>query len=294
MDELNLFRDFNRGLAGPDEDTARRASASLLRAIEGEQALSGGTRRRIQRRHGAIALAFAMLSGAAIAALFVSTPWTGPPGFLERAHAALTPPPGTILHVKSEATSPDAPACTLAEGTSEVWIDQSTRRYRLLVSPPDPFAARDAGCPRGTEYELGGTLGTKETLRFEPPNTITSWPGEFVIPLDPVADLRAAISDGWARQEGRTEIDGHTVERIRMDIPLNCSDPPCDPSYAYVDPETLYPVQIAGQHLSVLSGGSVKRHHIVERYLIYEYLPRTAANVALTDILGQHPDATGR
>jgi hypothetical protein len=34
------------------------------------------------------------------------------------------------------------------------------------------------------------------------------------------------------------------------------------------------------------------RLHIVERTLAYEYLPRTAANLALTDIRAQDPDAT--
>jgi hypothetical protein len=32
---------------------------------------------------------------------------------------------------------------------------------------------------------------------------------------------------------------------------------------------------------------------IVARYLTFEYLPRTAANVALTDIVAQHPNAGG-
>jgi hypothetical protein len=33
--------------------------------------------------------------------------------------------------------------------------------------------------------------------------------------------------------------------------------------------------------------------NIVTRYLIYEHLPRTPANVALTDIQAQHPNAAG-
>ena len=33
---------------------------------------------------------------------------------------------------------------------------------------------------------------------------------------------------------------------------------------------------------------------VVGRYLTYEYLPRTEANLALTDIRAQHPGATER
>jgi hypothetical protein len=35
------------------------------------------------------------------------------------------------------------------------------------------------------------------------------------------------------------------------------------------------------------------RRDLVFRYRTFEYLPRTAANVALTDIEAQHPNATG-
>jgi DNA-directed RNA polymerase specialized sigma24 family protein len=38
--------------------------------------------------------------------------------------------------------------------------------------------------------------------------------------------------------------------------------------------------------------GPVARLHIVDRYLRFEYLPRTDANLALTDIRAQHPNAT--
>jgi len=35
------------------------------------------------------------------------------------------------------------------------------------------------------------------------------------------------------------------------------------------------------------------RLHVVVRFLAYEYLPRTPANLALTDIRAQHPNANG-
>ena len=56
------------------------------------------------------------------------------------------------------------------------------------------------------------------------------------------------------------------------------------PTYAYVDPETFYPVEI---HNPEFRGASS-----VTRFLTFEYLPRTPANLALTDIRAQHPGAT--
>ena len=68
----------------------------------------------------------------------------------------------------------------------------------------------------------------------------------------------------------------------------------------YVDPETFYPVEIVVTYYQVeIVGGpgtssySQVRFRDVMRFLTFEYLPRTAANLALTDIHAQHPNATG-
>jgi len=104
-----------------------------------------------------------------------------------------------------------------------------------------------------------------------------------------VADLRRAIRAGLAHLQGSTELHGRTVERIRIDPcpakSLNVYPSPCPDlvqlkggGHAYVDPDTYYPVEIR------LSGD-------VTRFAEYEYLPRTAANLALTNIRAQHPHA---
>ena len=51
----------------------------------------------------------------------------------------------------------------------------------------------------------------------------------------------------------------------------------------YVDPVTFYPVEIHNPEFRGVSS--------VVRYLTFEYLPRTPANLELTDIRAQHPDA---
>jgi hypothetical protein len=155
---------------------------------------------------------------------------------------------------------------------------------------------RALACASGTAAELGGTLGKEPTLRFVPPNTLSALPLEVLHPRDPVTSLRQAISAGSAHDEGQTQLDGRTVERIRIDLPSDCRFAPCSqgPGYEYVDPETFYPVrtELPG-FIAEVGGSDVVRLRIVERILTFEYLARTAANLALTDIRAQHPDATG-
>jgi hypothetical protein len=207
-----------------------------------------------------------------------------------------------ILHEKWEmTTSSTDPACTVTRGPSEIWIDEAPPfRYRLLANdfPPDLSAGLHAFvCSSGTAAEFGGTLGDEPTLKFVPPNTLTAVRLRFGRERDPVTRLREAISAGTAHDEGKTQLNGRTVERIRIDPPNPCPVPGCphEPDYAYVDPETFYPVQTESAQgvLAQVGGPVLVRFHIVERVVTFEYLPRTEANLALTDIRAQHPNATG-
>ena len=301
MDDLDLFRRFRERVAAPSDDAERRASAQLTRAIEREQG-TGAKRRAIRRRRGRFAVAFAALAGASAAALVVGSPWPSSPGFLERAQAALTPPPGSILHYTEEWTRTSSDfACTVETGPNELWIDRRPpHQYRALLNDLSPDLAgadpRALACGDGTTTELGGVLDTQETLVFEPPNTLRASPVAFVTPSDPVRELRQAIADGRAHYEGEAELDGRTVARIRLEPPPDCPVPGCerDSSYAYVDPETFAPVRVETPHAYVVPlVGRALRFRVVVRYLKFEYLPRTPANLALTDIRAQHPDATG-
>jgi hypothetical protein len=308
MDELDLFRDFRPGVAAPSEDAQRRASARLGRALRRERSPRGPLP-LIRKRPGYSALALVALVGATATALFVTTPWTDSPGFLAKAQAALAPRVGKILHEQWEVTVTSTdPACTVTRGPNEIWIDQTPPyRYRALLKgfPPDLARAdpRALVCSSGTAVELGGTR--TQTLMFVPveaavagsvlpPNSLSASPLHYMHPLDPVTELREAIDAGRAHDEGKTELDGRTVQRIRIDPPPDCPLPDCprDPSYAYVDPETFHPVRLESPHGYIVLGSGV-RFHFVLRTLTFEYLPRTDANLALTDIRAQHPDATG-
>jgi hypothetical protein len=172
-----------------------------------------------------------------------------------------------------------------------VWIDQAPpHRYRALlpyVGVPEAGAAgiRSRVCRDHPVSEVGGAMDTRERpLVFVPPDTLRPAAARSLsFSTDPAADLRRAIENGTAHREGTAELDGRTVERIRVD-PQPCPDcrpePPRFAYHVYVDSETFDLVQ-------------EEWPNVVVRYLTFEYLPRTAANLALTDIRAQHPDATG-
>ena len=343
MDDLDLFRDFRRGVAAPSDDARRLASTQLARAVD------GGGRPRIRalapvrKRSGYGALALFALAGATATALFLSTPWSSSPGFLERAGAALATPDDTILHMKWEVTSSVThPRCSVTRGPNEMWIDQEAPyRYRAILDDPPPAGAdpRSLACASGTRREVGGTVDpacspteqinctTQDTLEFEPPDMLAVSPLQFVLPPDPVTMLREAISEGNAHHEGKTQLNGRTLERIRIDpvsltgyddvFRSTCAFPSCAFGRVYVDPETFHPVEMHAPPMLYMrppddgapgslllppdgsaaivpppSGTILAEIDVVERYLTFEYLPRTAANLALADIRAQHPDAT--
>jgi hypothetical protein len=239
---------------------------------------------------------------AVAAVLLVTSPWSDSSGFLARAEAALIPPAGTILHQKWEVTAMSKdPTCTVKRGPSESWIDQSPpHRYRVLMATLPPLGAtttdpRALACSKWEPYEIGGAFDSGETLRFVPPNTLRVLPGQFSDSTDPVADLREAISSGTAHDEGKTQFGGRTVQRIRVDPPAACAYPDCprEPFYWYVDPKSFYPVAAEGAG-GLSQQGRFVPLYVVVRYAEFEYLPRTAANLAATDIRAQHPNATVR
>jgi hypothetical protein len=240
-------------------------------------------------------LVAATLAVAAAAALFLTAPWSSSPSFLERAEAALTLPKGMILHEKWVDTSISPHFKCTVTSTVEIWLDphsESGQRYRALLRDPfrlgDPYRPAPPVCSRGSAYEIGG-LWDEPALRFVPPNRLVQMPmggpplnvllaGDRI-----VGDLRRALSAGRARDEGRTKRDGRTVEHIRLEW-----------GDAYVDPDTFYPVEIdlpGTPYRPAYADPGSPRQEI--RFKAYEYLPRTAANVALTSIRAQHPHATG-
>lgn len=223
----------------------------------------------------------AALAIAAGVALFVTAPWGGSPDFLAKAQAALTPPTGTVLHEKWQmiVTSTD-PACT-ATRVHETWVEETPPyRYRALVELP-ALPGDSSFCPSGTTVEIGGALDSRQTLRFVPPNTLSATGPTLQFPSDPVQMLRDALSAGKAVDEGQTQLDGRTVERIRI-----------GDRRVYVDPQTFYPIETDGPVVFNAPDRPAVVLQSVSHVLAYDYLPATTANLALTNIHAQHPNAT--
>jgi hypothetical protein len=270
-----------------------------LLAAADRQLAAAPPRHRLRNR---LLLAAAALPVAAAVALFFTAPWKSSPGFLERAQAALAPPEGSVLHLRWRETHiSKGLGCTVTLDPTELWADQTPpHRYRKIWWQPPPPAIQNAdsrtvACNHnGGAIEIGG-VGTLSTpLVFVPPNTLRTADGVITgFTPDPVAKLREAIADGSAHDEGAVELDGRTVRRIR--IGHRCADRPCA-DYAYVDPETFAFVREewpAGFGFAPGPGPETFYFDVVLDYLAFEYLPRTQANLALTDIRAQHPDATG-
>jgi hypothetical protein len=292
-------------------DPVRELKRELLAAAErqhGRAAVHGG-RGRLGPNLGRnrLLLALTTLAIATAALLFATTPWSSSPGLLEKAQAALAPQAGKIRHEKwvVTSTSPEF-GCTVRHHPSEFWMDETRpHRYRVVdnVLPPPKVengGRRALACWNGTGPELGGSVDTGETWEFVPPKTLLRGaiaPGlapQFGLPLDPVAELRQSLKAGTAHDEGKTTFNGRTVERIRIDPEQPCGVPGCpqQPWYWYVDPQSFHPVGMEGGGGISIPYRPFVRLHVVVRILAFEYLPRTPANLALTDIRAQHPNAT--
>jgi hypothetical protein len=255
----------------------------LVAAAEREQAQGGA---RSARGSRILLMAAGLGVAAAAASVFVAS-WGSSPSFLQKAQAALAEDAG-VLHATWEETARSTSLdreCAVIRGQDEIWIDQAPPyRYRAIM---DDFPPRSA-CTGHTPTEIGGTFDPLRTLVFEPPGTLRVSQLLFNLPPDPVRVFREALARGAAHDEGETEIDGHTVRRIRIDT---CPTTDCpregEAGYVYLDPHTFYPVEIRSPGYF----GDTKLADLVVRYRTFEYLPRTAGNLALTDIQAQHPNA---
>lgn len=224
-------------------------------------------RRRIRVAAARLAVVSATVAGAAVTVLTVfgaggPVVQSADAALLRHVRNAVTPPAGVVLHEKAVTT-----------------IGSTTVNFEFWQRSDDPHAYRvDKG-----GFEGAYTGSTTQT--FDPAsNTIVEHPADQAEPyVDPVAELRTLLAKGSARIVGTTEINGESVYEITAssstDMLLNGT--------IYVDATTYHPVR------ADLGPGACPRCGGPEqiRFLVYEYLPATPANVSLASLTAQHPDA---
>ena len=244
----------------------------LLAAAERQQrqaaSVGAGRRRlRVSLRRNRLLLTAATVAVVAAAALLFAAPWNSSPGFLERAQAAVAPPPGSILHVKWELTSTsNDPACTVTHGPNEIWIDQTPpHRYRVLLDESNFGGAdlRALACSGGTGSRARRNVrsGTAPGRLASPSHGTPAANAQVraaehaerqlretgrSTSVDPVKDFVSRSAQDARMTRVRRNLTGARLRRIRIDPPADCpaSGCPRKPIYTYVDPETFYPVQI--------------------------------------------------
>ena len=285
-------------MSDPIRDLKRELLAAAERQHRTAPVATGLRGRLLAPRR--VLLVTASLSIAAALALVVSAPWSDSPGLLEQAQAALTAPPDTIRHDKVGGHL-DLDRARLH---GHPWAERGLDRHDAPVPVARPLRdlpmveedvspdVTEPDCWKGITSELGGTsnpvctaAGCEPILSFSAPNTLRISPISVGFPQTRCRAFETRLTNGLAHDEGTTQLGGRTVERIRLDPPGCDADQVCpSPTYAYVDPETFYPVEFHNPEFRGVRS--------VVRFLTFEYLPRTPANLKLTDIRAQHPGAT--
>jgi hypothetical protein len=224
-------------------------------------------RRRVRIVAVRLSLAGVSLAAAAVAGLTLfgaggPAAQSADAAILRQVRRAVTPPAGVVLHEKALTT-----------------IGSMTVDYEFWQRSDEPHAYRvdKAG--------FEGAYTGSATQTFDPAtNTIVERPADQAEPyIDPVAEVRQLLAEGSAHIVGTTEIDG---ERL-LEITASSSSDTLLDGTLYVDATTYHPVRAElGPSACHDCGGPEQI-----RFLVYEYLPATPANVGLTSLTAQHPDA---
>jgi hypothetical protein len=246
---------------------------------------------------------------AAAAALIVTSPWktAGPAGIsdaraaqiLRNVQAATPPQPGWILHDRTRETvvlipeSGSGRPIVRRSQMSESWT-QTTPPYhwRELSSHGsltlEQGASFQSDC--GVHYYFDPTTMVLARRELYPGPCAVETPDDTGLFYDHDKFLRNFVAKGWLTVVGQTRIDGEDVYQL-------------EPSHRYwfVTDQKLYvdakSYRLVREDITFTTSatGSCNPGYRLERtisdYPTREYLPPTAANLALTDIQKQHPDA---
>lgn len=308
-----LVDNFDEELDGWSAIVADAAAEPARRhGVRGMPSLRRGTRIRL----GLLAAGVA-----AVAALIVTSPWktTGPAGIsdaqaaqiLRNVQAATAPRPGWVLHLRMRTTS----VLTPARKSGRAYLRLSGERESWERPGPPVYRLRSLFSYRSQSLNSGLTITTRNGCHFYDmtfdPATNTIYRGSTRLPScaglmggmsGNASVFRHEVATGMLKVVARTRIDGEDVYQLEFCV----GGPPCSDTGAYyVDAQSYRLVRevsdsgpASGEPLGESNSRVVERCYrgyermrTVKEYKTWEYLPPTAANLALTDIRRQHPDA---
>jgi hypothetical protein len=242
---------------------ARQPGDEQLRLMLREQLtppLRPAPRRRPPSLRLALPVAAALAAAAVAAIVFLGADGAGPTAasaaILHHTLAAVTPPAGKILHVKTTDVENGV------QFVGEWWQETSP-----------PYASRGTKGMAGHLAEFGDDGSTSYT--YDPStNTVYERP-DSAPPTsdDPVTLIRDELANGQAHLTGTAVIDGEALYAITLSSGV----------VAYVDKSTYVPRYLDDPQRD----GTTVRLDVVT----YEYLPASTENARLLSLTAQHPGA---
>jgi hypothetical protein len=263
-----------------------------LRMATGRDLRANQARRRRTRN---FAIAGVTASALAASGVTVVAPWNGGPTLGERAEAALTPPPNVVVHQKIRQGSVERGVVVLKSYEVESWSQTSAVQSRSIAThqpmrQEKPNIYVPDGPPRTVENDFSADpatgIGIEHWYEAATGLLVEGRPYESGAPRpgsdDSSSSLRARLKEGAFKLDGATEIDGRPVQRLRDEFG---SDGQRYVETYFVDPITFAPVR---WQVEWFFNGVQKGTNTTD-YLVYEELPATPENIALTSVVGSHP-----
>ncbi len=267
----------------PLPDSLGRFGAQLERAIERDR--SAGRRRRTLVRLGAASVVAAALTVGALSlpgeSLTVAPPRVATASAAERAAAALSAAPGSIVHAVATYRAVGA------DGSVSRWREETWRETSR------PYARREITTRAGGVRIETATVGDRATHLYDrATNTIFTNPPQggpaLGTPMpandgDPLREqLLSLLRSGDARGVTRSTANGRAVVRFRY---ANALPEGGAVQWTYlVDGETYEPIRLVSD--------PPDGPRVETRFDTYEALESTGETGALLDLRAQHPDAT--
>ena len=255
--------------SGDARNATRRAEAGT--APKQPDAVEGSLRSRSPRPR-LLALAILIAASASVA-LAITTPWSVGPTLLDRAEAALTLKPGTILYTRFVAVQTNRRTGAITRRVTEVWRT-SDGSFRAFVRYRQNASREEVG---GIWYSNGFIRSPGPTLTYDPATNTIEATTRFAFG-DPAEGIRKDLTAGTLRMTGTTSTGGRALERLQ-------GADASETAVILVDSRTGDPVEATFRFRNGIE------RTVQIRFQAYEYLTATQQNLRLTNLAAEHPRA---